>query len=52
MEPNIFIFSIQFICIDSYTLVEPKDQKWGDNLDGSWTGLVGQLYRKVNQSEG
>ncbi|XP_063588909.1 uncharacterized protein LOC134766084 [Penaeus indicus] len=31
----------------SYTLIRPPDGYWGAPLDnGSWTGMVGQIYRK------
>ena len=31
----------------SYTVVEPLDGQWGMFVDGAYTGLIGQLQRKV-----
>ena len=31
----------------SYRLVEPPDGGWGAQVDGGWTGIIGQLVTKV-----
>ena len=33
--------------LSSYTLTQPADLDWGTIVDGKYTGLVGQLDRKV-----
>lgn len=37
---------ISYFCW-SYTITEPDDQEWGRILNGKWTGLVGQMHRRV-----
>lgn len=31
-----------------YKLIEPPDGEWGTNTNGQYSGLIGQLQRKVN----
>ena len=38
--PIVFFFN-------SYVLVEPPDMLWGSYVNGSFTGITGQFYRKV-----
>ena len=32
----------------SFTMTEPSDGQWGAFSNGTYTGLVGQLHRKVS----
>ncbi|KAF2349443.1 Ionotropic glutamate receptor L-glutamate and glycine-binding domain [Trinorchestia longiramus] len=37
----------------TYTVIQPPDGAWGlAQQDGSWTGMVGQVVRKVNAKVG
>lgn len=36
-----------------YKLVTPPDNRWGNKLsNGSWTGMLGQVLRKVGRERG
>lgn len=36
------------ICFNRYEIIEPPDGEWGRFVNGSWTGLIGQLAEKVS----
>ena len=49
---NIILIQTDFVliifCLCSYDLVQPADGQWGaQDKSGNWTGIVGELQRKV-----
>ncbi|KAF2358398.1 hypothetical protein FHG87_010850 [Trinorchestia longiramus] len=34
-----------------YYLAATRDDQWGDKLNGTWTGMVGMVHRKVRKTD-
>ena len=38
-----------FYAFESYTIIPPPDGQWGiEDANGSWSGMIGQIVRKVS----